>query len=1301
MASQDDLGLLWYGVAGVPFNTTDPADVLLNSGSAPPPLLSDHPRPLLAQHPHLSSAPQLHTLSTPPPPPLQQTHHAITTSQHFLQPTITTPTYADPSPMLQTHHTQMLYDASTGDYITPPDYMYETLENYDDDSSGGQSMLPSGQHDPNTPSEHASHSSGYQNGYMDEEEADPLPVPKTKKPKVHHHPALKLKTPIAYQKDTDLNAIPIMREGMGKKNCGSGDASSSDSKNSVQQPSSFTMNEDTSNSGECDSPAASTTDTDTAASLQQYEPVNTYDWTATYLKKPDFRAVPVKCFPHAPMSECWEQMGVGMKVEVACGSEGVTKDAYWIATVMGIAGYKACLRFEGFVENSSCDFWVDLCSEEVHPVGWCASQGKPLIPPRSIQDKYSDWKQFLMKRLTGARTLPSNFHSKVMESHKSRFKVGLNVEVVDKNRIAQMRVASVTEVVGKRLHLRYHGAPPHDNGFWCHEDAPIIHPIGWSRDVGHEIVASQSYHDKCITGNYETTDASPHLFVQPLVPAYVRHGGSSSNGFVKGMKLEAIDPLNLATICVATVMKVLRDHYLMIRIDSYESDDTGSDWFCYHATSPCIFPAGFCQINKIKLTPPKGYEGDFSWYNYLKRTEAAAAPPALFNREVGRCGFEVGMHLEATDLMDPRLVCVATVKAVHGRLLQVHFDGWEDDFDQWIDSQSTDIYPVGWCQMVSYRLEGPPQAANTGSGGPRRRSKTRGSGRRRRGTSGTAAAPAPSITASTTAVPRRGRGVKTKDSLRDAGANGTSEDPPPLEDRESGDVFSNATNARGVTSRGRGNRGRRGRPRKHRSSNKAAQNSTGDAVMDGGDNSEDILSTENHMSVDRYLENELSGDHAADTQQMGDNSDEDTSSGVASLADSDGCSLDDWASDGAAKADQHLTLSRMDGSCSLSTPTPSALEQHQQHMRVGARDGAEDRIVSVAEQQQQQQLPAAILPSEPSLDLFASDSFPSSGVESLSLDHPQLQQQLHQQQQDLHQQNTQQLQHLQNSQLQHQQNSQQLQHQENSEQLQQQQLLHQQNSQQLQHPQNPQELQQHQQDSHQLQQNSQQQLQSTDATICATQSSWPQNVALSAPCHTTFIAGQTATLLPGSAYRTLALGDPLAGATVVAMTVPPSANAPQPLQLAQLPVHLGGNIPSTGPVNVSFGVTTVPVVAQPQQEQQQLKQPVYIPRLIDGPIKDGSKVQPKLWTSSDVVAFLEKNDCSAYSSNFLHHGIDGQALLALNQAPNRVMELTGMKVGPSLKIQDLVKQLVAIVSPAQARYQATLLKRGLAFQRSS
>lgn len=65
------------------------------------------------------------------------------------------------------------------------------------------------------------------------------------------------------------------------------------------------------------------------------------------------------------------------------------------------------------------------------------------------------------------------------------------------------------------------------------------------------------------------------------------------------------------------------------------------------------------------------------------------------------------MKLECADLMDPRLVCVATISRVVGRLLKVHFDGWEDDYDQWLDCNSPDVYPVGWCYLVGHKLEGP------------------------------------------------------------------------------------------------------------------------------------------------------------------------------------------------------------------------------------------------------------------------------------------------------------------------------------------------------------------------------------------------------------------------------------------------------------------------------------------------------------------------------------------------------------------------------------------------------------------
>lgn len=65
------------------------------------------------------------------------------------------------------------------------------------------------------------------------------------------------------------------------------------------------------------------------------------------------------------------------------------------------------------------------------------------------------------------------------------------------------------------------------------------------------------------------------------------------------------------------------------------------------------------------------------------------------------------MKIEAADLMDPTLVCVATITRVVGRLLKIHFDGWEEEYDQWLDCESTDIYPVGWCQSVGQKLEGP------------------------------------------------------------------------------------------------------------------------------------------------------------------------------------------------------------------------------------------------------------------------------------------------------------------------------------------------------------------------------------------------------------------------------------------------------------------------------------------------------------------------------------------------------------------------------------------------------------------
>ncbi|KAM4535478.1 MBT domain-containing protein 1-like isoform 2-T2 [Fundulus diaphanus] len=429
--------------------------------------------------------------------------------------------------------------------------------------------------------------------------------------------------------------------------------------------------------------------------------VDGFDW-GRYLGDGDVAGAPVSCFKHVPMGKSWGSVSEGVRVEVPNTDSGLPMKVYWIASIVKLAGFKALLRYEGFDGDSTRDFWLNLCVPDIHPVGWCAAGGKPLVPPQTILHRFTNWKTFLIKRLTGSKTLPPDFSSKVKESMQFPFKKQMRVEVVDKTHLCRTRVALVEQVIGGRLRLVYEECDDGTDDFWCHMYSPLIHSIGWSRSIGHRFKRSDG--TKKLDGQM---DAPGQLF------AKVKEVDQTGLWFQDGMKLEAIDPLNLSAICVATVRKVLADGYLMIGIDGSEAAD-GSDWFCYHSTSPSIFPAGFCEINNIELTPPRGYTGlPFRWFEYLKESTSVAAPVNLFNKEVPNHGFRPGMKLEAVDLMEPRLVCVATVTRIVHRLLRIHFDGWEDEYDQWVDCESPDLYPVGWCQLTGYQLQ--PPAVTAGS----------------------------------------------------------------------------------------------------------------------------------------------------------------------------------------------------------------------------------------------------------------------------------------------------------------------------------------------------------------------------------------------------------------------------------------------------------------------------------------------------------------------------------------------------------------------------------------------------------
>ena len=60
--------------------------------------------------------------------------------------------------------------------------------------------------------------------------------------------------------------------------------------------------------------------------------------------------------------------------------------------------------------------------------------------------------------------------------------------------------------------------------------------------------------------------------------------------------------------------------------------------------------------------------------------------------------FMVGDKIEACDVRNNMLVCVASIGDTYGNKLLVHFDGWEDSYDYWCSYDSPHIRYVGWCQ---------------------------------------------------------------------------------------------------------------------------------------------------------------------------------------------------------------------------------------------------------------------------------------------------------------------------------------------------------------------------------------------------------------------------------------------------------------------------------------------------------------------------------------------------------------------------------------------------------------------------
>ncbi|XP_071951867.1 uncharacterized protein [Antedon mediterranea] len=427
--------------------------------------------------------------------------------------------------------------------------------------------------------------------------------------------------------------------------------------------------------------------------------LQTFSWTR-YLESECSEAAPIKCFHHAPMFKEWKSSMLSALIEVNNRDGGEDKDYFWIARIVQVAGYKALLRFEGYGIDSSKDFWVHLCKIECYPVNGAEKVGRKLRPPKDLMEKIgSNWLEFVNRVAhQGAPTIQIS-KELIEQELRCPFQPDMQLEAVYKRMISSTCSATIQAVVSNRLQVQYDTIHDPNRDFWYNSSSPLIHPIGWSRKVGHPLIDTSSYKNEALDRGRHTYDAPSHLFKDPPLVG-------EKHNFHNGMKLEAVDPLKLGNICVATICCVLRDGYLMVEIDSM-GDAPKKEPFCYHRSSASILPVGFCDYHKIELVPPQGYTNIFDWDDYLRRTNSLAAPVELFQQDVTNPGWKIGHKVEAVDLIESSFICVGTITKIAGPLIQVHFDGWDSSYDQWVEMHSRDLYPVGWCEMTSYPLQPP------------------------------------------------------------------------------------------------------------------------------------------------------------------------------------------------------------------------------------------------------------------------------------------------------------------------------------------------------------------------------------------------------------------------------------------------------------------------------------------------------------------------------------------------------------------------------------------------------------------
>ncbi|XP_031634280.1 uncharacterized protein LOC116347709 [Contarinia nasturtii] len=105
----------------------------------------------------------------------------------------------------------------------------------------------------------------------------------------------------------------------------------------------------------------------------------------------------------------------------------------------------------------------------------------------------------------------------------------------------------------------------------------------------------------------------------------------------------------------------------------------------------------------------------FSWSRFIdyyntkckENERIKLAPAELFVNKIPTTQntFEIGQKLEAIDPQNNSLFCVCTIIQKCGYRIKLRFDGYPPIYDFWVNADSGNIFPAGWCNKTGRELE--------------------------------------------------------------------------------------------------------------------------------------------------------------------------------------------------------------------------------------------------------------------------------------------------------------------------------------------------------------------------------------------------------------------------------------------------------------------------------------------------------------------------------------------------------------------------------------------------------------------